>query len=230
MISLIVPFYNERSKIQRTYKTLRSILIEQDESFELIFVNDGSSDDSLKRIQSVTQNDNNTQILSYKTNRGRGFALKYGFEKARGDKIGYIDSDLEINPSYIPICLDKLKDSDVVIVSKHLKGSWVDSPRFRKLSSLLFNLLINLVLHTHISDHQAGLKFFKKSVLKSILPKTSHPGWLFDVELCYFAKKQKRNIEEVPVEIKYGYDDFNKSMISDFLGLVKFILLLSQKG
>lgn len=216
MLSLIVPFFNEEKNIVNSYKILQKYLEKLNKKYELIYVNDGSTDNSYIKLKKVI-NRKYVKIINYNKNRGRGYAVILGFSHAKGDMIGYIDADLEISPKYIKPCLKKLEIFDAVIVSKHHPSSEIQTTFLRKKASLLFNFWMRLILSSNIRDHQAGLKLFRKKVIEKILPMVKSPKWFFDVELLYYVQMENFSIYEQPIKIKYGFHNLRWSFITGFL-------------
>lgn len=227
-LSLVVPFYNESHIAQNTEILLKFFKINHI-SGELILVNDGSTlavDPSfLKRISKHK----NITYLRYLPNRGRGYAIRFGFNKARGENIGYIDADLEIAPKYIRDCLKMLEKYDGVVVSKYHPKSQVDTTLLRKSASIFLNYWIKLVLNSKVRDHQAGLKLFNRKALKRVLPYLKSEGWLLDIELLYLLQKKNISIAEVPLSIRYGHTKIRKSFISGFFKVVFFAMILKLR-
>lgn len=230
-LSLVVPFYNEEKNIKKTLKILMAYLRERLKSdFELIFIDDGSTDKSLHIIKEQINKYPEDELISYSKNKGRGYALSLGFKKAKGSVIGYIDSDLEINQKYVIECLDKLRSFDIAVVSKHLPKSQIETSFLRKMASKLYNLWVSAILGSKISDHQGGLKLFKKDVLKVILSKAQSRRWLFDTELMYFAQLKGFKIGEVPINIRYGFGAIKSSMVLDFIKSFFLIVKLRMRN
>lgn len=225
-LSLIVPFYNEEEGIVKRYKELKQYLTKNVSVYELIFVNDGSKDNSKQILSKAINRDKKTKLVSYQNNQGRGHAVAVGFKKAKGDLIGYIDSDLEIRPKYIGDCLKLIDKYDGVGVSKHHPKSIVNTTKKRRIASKVFNLWAQIILNSRVTDHQAGLKIYQKNLVKKVLSKTSQKGWLFDIEFLYHAQNQGFTIGQVPIKVSYGFQKIKQSMISGFLKSIFFVLKL----
>lgn len=228
MLTLVVPYFNEGRKIVNAYKILTRFFKQKSIIYELIFVNDGSTDDSTIFLKKTINKDANVKLISYNKNRGRGYAVRQGFIKAKGKFIGYIDSDLEINPKYIIACLIQLNGSDAAIVSKHHPASKINTPLSRRIASKFFNWWIKLILGTNINDHQAGLKIFKRKTLSDVLWKVQANDWLFDVELLYFIFKAKYRVTEVPISIRYGFKKFQLSLYKSFIRAFFYVIYLRK--
>jgi len=223
-LSLIIPFFNSGAGILQTYKKVTKCLKENFLSYRLIFVDDGSVDNSLDLLKKETKWDKKVHLITYRLNHGRGYAIKMGFTKATGEMIGYIDSDLEISPKYIISCFQNMETNDAVIVSKHIYQSHVDAPLKRRIASWLFNFWIKLILGSKVNDHQAGLKIFRRKKVAGLLGKIKSDRWLFDVELLYLMQKKGMKIVEVPIKISYGYEKIDKSFFVDFIKMFFWVL------
>lgn len=228
-ISIIVPFFNEEVILKKKANEIHAYFKKNFSNFEVIFVDDGSTDSSKSIVTSVIKEVNNLHIISYKQNKGRGFALTQGFKKASGDIIGYLDCDLEIKLKYIIPAVNQLNKYDIVIASKFLPKSKIETPFIRKISSIVYNQIVKVILNSRVSDHQAGFKFFNKQIIKSILPNIRERGWLWDVEVLYMAQKNNYTIYEIPISIRYGYRRIRSSFILDFLKLPIVFLKLRKR-
>lgn len=226
LLSLIVPFYNEEKNIVGRYRQLTRFLKSRSIPYRLIFVNDGSTDDSKENISRAIKKDKNAFLISYIKNKGRGGAISIGFRNAESGLIGYIDSDFEIKPFYISDCLRLLGDFDGVIVSKYLSDSRVKTRRIRQTASKLFNGWARLILGSKITDHQTGLKIFKSDLVDRVLPLVKDKGWFFDVEFLYYAQKKGFTIGEVPITLSYGIGKMETSMIKGFLKSFYYVVKL----
>jgi glycosyltransferase AglD len=228
-VSIIIPFYNEEIILKKTANELNKYCLKNLPDFELIFVNDGSTDLSVKIIETLSGKYENIKLLSLKRHQGRGEAVSSGMKKAKGDMVGYIDCDLEIKAIYIKQAVKFLKKYDVVIASKFSPGAVVDTPRIRKVSSIVYNVMTRFLIGSKINDHQAGFKFFNKQIISQLLKKTKEQGWLWDTEVLYLAQKNNYNICELPINIKYGYRKLRPSFFFDFVKL-PFVLIKLKRA
>ena len=210
MISFIVPVYNKGSVL---FKTLFSLLIHLKKSaitdFEIIVVNDGSTDDSFAeavRFKKFNGETEKIHIFHYTKNIGKGFALRFGFSKSVGDPVVFLDGDMDINASQIIKLFTEYNKSraDMVIGSKYHRRSRIHYPFNRYFYSLLLKAVIHLLFHLQVSDTQVGLKLFKREVLDQVLPKLVIKRFAVDLELLIVAHMLGFNkIKEIPVVIKH---------------------------
>lgn len=228
IFSVIVPFYNEKD-ICRNYKILSSYLKKNIPSYEIILVGDGSSSKITNPLRELIKNDPNAKLISYSANKGRGYAVMQGFKNAIGNYLAYIDADLEISPKYLIPLFEKLKKYDVVIANKFHYNSKVISPFIRRLSSRLFNAIIQIGLGSKIKDHQVGLKGFRRETIRKVLPHIKEERWLFDLELLYLLQKRNFSIIDIPIKITYGFKKIQSSFIIDFLKLFAIMFIIRNR-
>lgn len=165
MLSFIVPVYNEQESLEAFYKELLKNLIEFKENYELIFVDDGSTDNSLEILKKLAKENSNIKIFSFRRNLGKAEALTYGFIKAQGNYIITLDADLQDKPSEIPKLLEKSR-TGVEVVSGWRKDRKDKSKM--KIISRLFNFLIAWMFDLRIHDLNCGLKVYTKEAAKSL--------------------------------------------------------------
>ncbi|MFC1622720.1 glycosyltransferase, partial [Patescibacteria group bacterium] len=170
----------------------------------IIVVNDGG-----EKIGSDTfAKYSNIKIYEYEQNKGKGYALKYGFEKCRGEYIIFIDGDMELHPKdiYNFFVLRDIYDVDIVIGSKRHAYSKVEYPLFRRVLSLFYQLFIRIFLDLKgVKDTQVGLKLFKREVLAKSLPRVLIKRYAFDLELLTVASHLGyKKILEAPITLNYS--------------------------
>lgn len=203
--SLIIPVYNEEKKILALLTKIREkMLIISPPSYEVIFVNDGSSDNTLSLLLEELKDDPNMSVISYETNRGKGYAVRQGMLSSRGDEVLFIDGDLQISPHTISECIEELKTHDLIIGSKSHPMSKIRSSFSRRFLSRLFNILVRSVFRTNLRDTQTGLKGGKGDILRDIFSIMTVDRYAFDVELLAIATSLKLSIKELPVVVNYS--------------------------
>src|SRR3989338_5060767 len=113
MISILIPCYNEEEMLSNTYKRLKTELVCQDQPYEIIFCNDGSTDNTLKLLTEIERQDEKVKIMSYSPNKGPGYAFRQMYSKARGEILIHMDADLAMDPKEtIPFFLEAIKHAD----------------------------------------------------------------------------------------------------------------------
>ena len=163
-ISILIPIFNEEDSISELYNELLSEL-PTNSIYEIIFINDGSSDNSSNEISHILQKDNNVKLINFFINGGKSEALSLGFRKASGDIIITIDGELQDDPSEIKNLIDKIHSgSDMVTGWKKDRKDSLS----KKIQSKIFNFTLMLLTGLRIHDFNCGLKAYKKHVIKSI--------------------------------------------------------------
>lgn len=229
-LSVIVPVYNEQERFSKPAAALYSYLLKTfpKTSWELIFVNDGSTDRTLQTLKEFTKVHRKSLYVAYKTNRGKGYAISQGVKKAKGTYIFFMDIDLSVKPKELVRALTAFKKNkiDVVIGSRRVEGSVikVHQPKLRETMGHCYTLLTTTLLGLPLSDLTCGFKGFKKKVAKDVFKKLAATRWSFDAEVLYKAYKKNYSIYELPItwehvgnsKVAVGFD-----AIRSFIEVVK---------
>jgi len=177
--------------------------------YEIIVVVDGIFDATLDEVLDIEITRNNVKVVGYESNRGKGYAVRYGMARAKGDVIAFIDSGMEINANGISMLLEHMiwYNADIVVASKRHPASKVKYPLIRKIYSTGYYFLVFLLFRLKITDTQTGLKVFKRRVLETVLPRLLVKQYAFDIELLAVSKYLGfSRIFEAPVEIVWDGD------------------------
>ena len=220
-VSLIIPVFNGARLLDDTVKTARAYLEHLGEEFELIVVNDGSTDDSPAIVEKLARECRAVRLIDNHPNRGKGNAVRAGMLQSRGSRAVFIDADLAYPISEVGKILAALDSgADVAIANRvDANSTYRMSPAFfgylytRHLLSRAFNLTVRGVTRVGAKDCQAGLKGFRRAAIELIFPLQTVEGFTFDVELLYLAKHFKLVVREVPVEFHY----FSEPSTIDFM-------------
>lgn len=202
-LSLIVPMYNEREIIADTVRALTAYLGERFEDWELLLVDDGSTDGSKEAAEALGAE--RVRVLRYEKNRGKGCAVRTGMLAACGDLRMFIDADLAYGTTVIGAAVDALQqhpEADILIGSrvKHPEG-YGEYTRLRKFASKAYIRVLNLTGGLKQSDSQCGCKLFRAKAAEDIFPRMECDGFAFDFEAILWAQKLGYQIEELPVKI-----------------------------
>lgn len=196
-VSIIIPAYRLEGKIGLTVNRVSTLLDKLGLDYEIIVVDDGSPDKTWMEA-SNSCNDVRVKALRYDVNRGKGYALLYGFKHSRGENVVFFDGDLDIHENQICILLNGLKKSDCVVTSKwHPASKTIASP-IRRLLSKTFNLLTRLLTGIRLRDTQTGGKAFRRKLLEDIAPLLTVKRYAFDVELLTAITVRGYRITEAP--------------------------------
>lgn len=211
MISIIVPVFNEENNIGNTLTSLTNTLQDLPCPYEIIVVNDGSTDgtgDILTRRDSI-------RLVSYTSNRGKGYAVKTGIAAARGEFVGFIDGDGEIDPAYLADFYREISAEryDVII------GRKVGLKRnpLRKIYSQGFRFLVWLLFGIK-ADTQTGIKLFN-SKIKMFSPGQCD-GYLYDLEMLIACSDRNYSIKEMPVVLS-DVDKLNRISFCEVMKIIK---------
>lgn len=164
-ISVVVPLYNEETSLPELAEEMKSVLGGMGMPYEIIFVDDGSTDDSFKVLRNLHRNNKRIKIIRLRKNFGKSAALSLGFNHAAGDMVITLDADLQDDPAGIPDLVRELKKGyDVVSGWKKRRRD----PITKTIPSRLFNFTVRLFTGIKIHDFNCGLKAYRKDVIKEI--------------------------------------------------------------
>jgi glycosyltransferase involved in cell wall biosynthesis len=165
MLSFVVPVLNEEESLNPFYKELKNAINELGHDYEIIFIDDGSTDRSLEILKKLAKEDHNIKIFSFRRNLGKAEALTLGFIKSKGDYIITLDADLQDKPTEIKKLLEKAKDGTQVV------SGWRKNRRDKskmKIISRFFNTVMGWFFDLHLHDYNCGLKLYTKDAAKSL--------------------------------------------------------------
>ena len=193
-LSIFFPFWNEEQNIEAVVKKTIVVVDKITQNWEIIMVDDGSSDKTLEIAKRLAQEDSRLVAISHKTNRGYGAALKTGFETAKYELVVFNDGDGQFDFSEIDKFLEKIENADVVIGFRKKR---LDNP-FRHLLMNLLKIWDFIFFGFRFKDIDCGFKLFKKEALNKIMPFKSE-GAMITTEILARAKKENLKIAEVEV-------------------------------
>ena len=171
-LSIIAPMFNEEDNVESTLSSITETMHSFTGEWELFFVNDGSTDNTLELAKALEDKHKNLRVISYTTNRGRGYALRTGFDNAKGAYIVTIDFDLSYHPQHILKLYNQLKkDSslDAVLGSAYMPGGkTIGVPRVRLFISKLSNRFFAFFSSQKIKTSTCVLRGYKNDTIKSL--------------------------------------------------------------
>ena len=180
-VSVIVPAYKQEETIRKDIENIHKVMSDTRYGFEIIVVIDGFLDRTLEQAEKVKKD--NVKVVGYKTNKGKGYAVRYGMARAKGDYIAFIDSGMEIDPNGISMILEHMVwyGADIIVGSKRHPASKVNYPLIRRVYSWGYFLLVRLLFRLRVTDTQVGLKVFRREVLETVLPRLVIKQYAFDI-------------------------------------------------
>jgi len=204
LLSVVVPAFKQEKTIVRDVKRIISTLGTLGIKYEIIVVVDGMLDGTYKKAFSLQSK--KVKVIGYPKNYGKGHAIRYGMLRASGDIIGFIDAGMDIHPAGMNMLLNHMNwyNADIIVGSKLHPASKVEYPLYRTVLSWGYRSLTRILFGFKIRDTQVGLKFFKRRVVRIVLPKLLVKRYAFDIEMLAvsYAYGYKR-IYEAPVEINF---------------------------
>lgn len=198
---IMIPTYNESENISHLINRILSLKIK---NLHIVVADDNSPDKTWKIVQEISKKNKNVHLLLRKADKGRGSAGRDGFIyclKNNADVVVEMDADLSHDPKYIPELINGLKDADIVLGSRRLKGSReVGRGILRRLITLGANLYITLMLGIKVKDCNSGFRCFKRKVLEAINPeKLESKGPAIVQEVLFKAHLKGFKIKETPI-------------------------------
>ena len=205
-ISIVIPAWNEESRLGKTLDRFLPALESLDCAFEVIVVVDGVRDRTADVARSYTSR--NVRVMEFGHKLGKGGAVLVGLRAAKYEYVGYLDADGPIPPSEMYRLLDALTECDCAVASRWTSGARIlrHEPFFNRVAGRVWNFLVRSLLFLPIRDTQCGAKFFRRSVLLPALRTVSLTNRAFDVDFLYHMRKQGRSIKEIPVTWKHDLD------------------------
>jgi dolichyl-phosphate beta-glucosyltransferase len=212
-LSVVIPAYNEEKFIEKTLTKIASYLNVQSYEWEVIVVDDASTDSTVARIKQFIsqQTDNKVRLLINEKNRQKGATIRRGVLATKGKYAVFLDADYAYPIDQIDNFLSHLENGVHIVIGDRtdpgttyfVKPSSFSYIYQRYLLSRIFNTLVRLLLVKGIHDTQCGMKAFQTKAAKAVFEKISISSFAFDVEMLYIAQQNGRKIVQVPVTFNY---------------------------
>ncbi len=166
LISVIIPLLNEEENIPLLYKELDEVFQTTEDDYELLFIDDGSTDKSLSLLRDLQEKDSHVVVVNFRKNFGQTAAMAAGIDYAQGDVIITMDADLQNDPHDIPLLLKKINEGNDVVTGWRFdrKDAFIN----RRLPSIIANKIISKTTGVNLHDYGCTLKAFKKEVIKNV--------------------------------------------------------------
>lgn len=226
-LSVVVPVYNEDNNINPLYREITSSLSSLPKTYEIVFVDDGSNDNTFQVLKEIQERDKRVKIIKFRRNFGKSAALNSAFNFVKGNIIITMDGDLQDNPQEIPSFVDAIEGgSDLVSGWKYSRKD----PLTKKMPSKLFNKMTRLLTGVDLHDFNCGFKAYKKEVLDTISLYGEMHRYIPALAAQYGFKITELKVEHRPRSYgksKYGFS----RLIKGFLDLitVKFLTEYSTR-
>jgi dolichyl-phosphate beta-glucosyltransferase len=226
-LSLIIPVFNEETRIGKSLDKVLKFLQDQLYTFETIIVDDGSSDQTVQMVKERFGQYPEIRIYRQPHNIGKGGAIRQGMLLGNGKYLFFSDADLSVPIETLPIFLSQLENHfDVTIGSRQKTGAVIEvhQPFYREMMGKTYTKLSNWILGLKVSDVTCGLKGFRREAARELFSRQRLRNWSFDAEILYLARLKGYRVHEIPV--KWRDDRATKVRLwrdvwSSFLGLLK---------
>lgn len=206
-ITIIFPIYNEEKRLILSLKEIKKFSISfKKRNLELIFVNDGSKDNSfnlIKDFKKRNQKKIDIKLISYRTNKGKGFAVKTGILKSSKEWILICDCDLSVHPKQLIKWFNQkkiLSRETAYFGSRVHQNSIIKADLTRIILGFFFKKILKYLLQIELGDTQCGFKLFNKRGIKKVFRNLKSFGFAFDIELIFLLKNSKIKIVELPLK------------------------------
>lgn len=172
--------------------------------YTLLIAEDGSTDNTFKVAKGLVQTYPNLKLIHSDSKLGRGRALRNAWKSTLADVYVFMDADLATDLRFLPKLVSRMQSEglDFVTGSRYSPGSSLRRPMLRKMFSLAYNAIVQVLFRTHISDHQCGFKAFSRRAVMTVLPLTRENGWAWDTEVIVYLKSLGWKMAEMPVSWK----------------------------
>ncbi len=204
-LSIVIPIYNEEKRLTTTFQALDELKLPNGIKLnEVIFVNDGSNDKTLSMLKNYQKTSKKViNIISYKDNKGKGFAVKKGMLSAKADYALLCDADMSTPLSELKKFSSPIQKGVHVIIGTRKNGKStviVHQPKIREYLGRVFTLITQIVLGVPVTDFTCGFKLFSHASIPLIFTESKINRWGYDAEIIYLALKKNLSLVECPVE------------------------------
>ncbi len=199
---MIIPAFNEEARLPRTLDSVYTYLSKRGTAFEIIVVDDGSTDHTVDEVETFAETHPNVRVIQYAPNQGKGYAVRTGMLAARGANVLFNDAD-GASPIEEIVKLEKsIADGADIAIGSRAKPDQtrkVEALVYRKYIGNTFNLLVRGLVLPGYHDTQCGFKMFRHKVAQDIFSVSAMNGFAFDVELLYIARLRHYKVDEIAI-------------------------------
>jgi len=213
LVSFVLPVFNEQDSVAPLHRQIAEAIEPLPDEFELIFVDDGSSDESFARLEAIRRADPRVRLIQLRRNFGKAAAYSAGFEAARGEIVLTLDTDLQDDPSEIPLFLDKIdRGYDLVVGWKHQGKGKLE----RSLPSRFFNAVVRRFTNIPLHDFNCPFKAYRKAVLQEIQVYGELHRYIPVLAVARGFSVAEIKIKNLPRrfgQTKYGFERYLRGML-----------------
>jgi glycosyltransferase involved in cell wall biosynthesis len=229
-LSIVIPAHNEENRLPRTLEQVFAFLEKQDFTAEVVVVENGSSDRTLEVAHEFAERHSQLRVLQ-NDERGKGLAVRRGMLEARGAYRFICDADLSMPiEEVVKFIPPALADFEVAIGSREAPGAVrYNEPAYRHWGGRGINLVIRVLILPGLQDTQCGFKCFTAEASERLFKLQTLPGWSFDIELLYLARRAGMRIREIPIHWYFG-DDSKISAVRDAIHMIQDIFRIHSNA
>ena len=201
-LSIVIPAYNEEKRLGSTLESVYAYLLSREVEFELIVVDDGSTDGTVDVVKEFALHHPAIRLLSYSPNQGKGHAVREGVKKSVGERVLFNDADGSSPIAEIEKLESALDNGADIAIGSRAKADAsrrVNALAYRKFMGNFFNFIVQTLLLKGVQDSQCGFKMFSRTAAQSIFRVARENGFAFDVELLHIARLRGYRIDEIPI-------------------------------
>jgi hypothetical protein len=232
-VAVVLPAFNESTEIGRAVESAVEFA-SRNPDFHFLFVDDGSTDGTLDAMKKALEEhaSQNVACTGYAANRGKGHAIRTGFNMMEADAYCYMDADMAYSTDYLKVIREKLRTADIAIASRSL-GARIskEAETMRAVLGTSFNWLVTSLLNLPFRDTQAGLKGFRREAVKRLFGRSNVSGFSFDAEVLFLARKCGYWVEEFDAYASGGHEYTNGwRVLSMSLTMVRDLLHIKWRN
>jgi len=223
-LTVLIPAYNEEKLIKKTILSMIQYLNSLRIKFEIIVCINDSTDETEEIVMQLSKKYKKLKYFSI-NDKGFGIALRKGIERSTKNLITYMPADDEADKDFIRNALKHIKNYDVICGSRYIKGAHQSTTKtFRKFLSISYAKIIQLFLSKEFTEF-GTIKMFRTDWAKKVVKECKSVHWEFQVEMLYFALRDKKRIKEIPINVIYQTERESKvNVIADVFSLFKSAL------
>ena len=223
LVSVVIPAYSEQDRIESTIRRISEYLAGHPFTHEIIVVIDGKDDQTFVRAKTIE--DKKIKVIGYETNHGKGYAVRFGMARTTGDIVAFIDAGMDLDPNGLSMLLEHFEwyNADIIVGSKRHPASQIDYPLQRKIISWVYQMMVKVLFGLNIRDTQAGIKFYKRTVLENVLPRLIVKTYAFDIEILAVAHSLGyKRIFEAPIRLSWNLEGsvVSRSILKSILSVL----------
>lgn len=233
-LSVVIPAWNEETAITETLSRFSGHLRDGDGEYEIIVVSDGSTDRTADIVRSFAREfDPHIRLIELNENGGKGAALRRGVGESKGRVVAFTDADMPYTLANFDDAVARVRSggADIAAGARDLRQSEGDPsyPLLRKLAGRTLSLLVRWILGVPVFDTQCGLKAFEGDLARSLLRRSRVDGFGFDFEILFFAAREDRRIERVPVQLSHRHAS-RVSLLRDSFLMLRDLFIVRLRG